>query len=887
MSNSKRIKKTKKPVKRIPENENEFEVTKKYKIKTKKNHRKFWKVFKITILLILLLIIIAAGIVIGKLYGIFKEAKLNMEEIVIKYENSEVKDINGDTIAILNGSENREIVTMSEMSPYLPKAFVAIEDERFYEHKGVDIKRTGAATVTYILHRGKSSFGGSTITQQLIKNLTEEDDRTWQRKVKEMARAYYLEQELSKSQVLELYLNLIFLGGRAYGVEVASQYYFSKNAKDLTLAESAYLAGINNSPNLYRPFSEDENDINKIKARTKIVLDKMHELGRENPSHHAAITDEEYNTAMEQLNNGLQFQKGEIIQTIYSYHTDAAINQVKSELKAKNDWTEEYADRYVKSGGLTIYTTQNTEIQHVMEEEATKDKYAVYSRYNKDEEGNAIRAQAAMVLIDHKTGYVLATIGGLGEKTMAFGLNRATQSVRQPGSSMKPLAVLCPGIDNGVITAASVFDDIPYTSGRYQGFKDYGRSYTGLTTLRHNTAQSKNIPMLKAINEIGVERSVAFLKSAGITSILPEQENMTIALGSADVSPLEMAGAYAAIANDGVYIKPTFYTKVVDSEGNVVLQAEQETRTIMSSSTAYIVKEILTEVVRSGAGGYAGISGISVGVKTGTSNDDYDRWFCGFTPYYTAAAWFGYDKKEQVIYNSNPAGYLWDGVMEQIHQGLPAKKFSDTRPSNVTTATICRASGKLATELCGQDPRGNQVYTEYFVKGTVPTEQCTCHVKVKICTATGLLANDNCPATEEKVFITRSPAETGNWSVAADAKYMLTITETCTTHFAPPTPVTPPVEVVPVIPSEPEQPTGQEQPQNTTGGNTSGSNTTGGNTTGGNTTGGNTTGGNTTGGNTADGNTTDGNSTGGDSAGGNTAGENTSGGNTSGNNTTP
>ena len=214
---------------------------------------------------------------------------------------------------------------------------------------------------------------------------------------------------------------------------------------------------------------------------------------------------------------------------------------------------------------------------------------------------------------------------------------------------------------------------------------------------------------------------------------------MTIALGSADVSPLEMAGAYAAIANDGVYIQPTFYTKVIDSDGNVVLEANQDTRTIMSSATAYIVKEILTEVVRSGAGGYAGISGISVGVKTGTSNDDNDRWFCGFTPYYTAAAWFGYDKREQVIYNSNPAGYLWDGVMEQIHEGLPAKKFSDTRPNNVTTATICKASGKLATDICNADPRGNQVYTEYFVKGTVPREQCDCHVKVKICTSTGLV----------------------------------------------------------------------------------------------------------------------------------------------------
>ena len=825
----KRFKKTKKPIKRIPEDD--LDRTRKYKIKSKK-HSKAKRIIKRTILIILLFLIIGAGILIGKIYGILKEAKLNMEEIAIKYENSIVKDISGETIAVLNGNENRETVPMSEMSQYIPKAFVAIEDERFYEHKGVDIKRTAAATMTYILHRGNSSFGGSTITQQLVKNLTEEDDRTWQRKVKEMARAYYLGQELSKSQVLELYLNLIFLGGKAYGVEVASNYYFSKNASELTLAESAFLAGINNSPNLYRPFSDEQSDKDKIYARVKIVLDKMRQLG---PEHKAGITEEEYQAGMEQLNNGLEFKRGEITQVVYSYHTDAAINQVKRDLKEKNpDWTEEYIDRYVKSGGLTIYTTQNTQIQKIMEEQATKDKYVIHSRYNKDDDGNSVTAQLAMVLIDHKTGYVLATVGGIGEKTTAFGLNRATQCIRQPGSSMKPLAVLCPGIDDGTITAGTVYDDIPYSSGQLGGFKNYARSYTGLTTIRYNIAQSKNIPMLKAINDIGVERSVEFLKSAGITSIQPAQENITLALGGADVSPLEMAGAYSAIANDGVYIEPTFYTKVVDGDGKTILEPNQETRTIMSSSAAYIVKELLTEVIRSGSYGFAGISGISVGAKTGTTNDDYDRWFCGFTPYYTGAVWYGYDQKEQIIYNgTNPSALFWDGVMEQIHEGLASAKFSDTRPNNVTTATICKASGKLATDICREDPRGNQVYTEYFVKGTVPTKYCDCHIKVKVCTETGLLANEYCPS-EEKVFITRSPSETGNWGVAKDADYTFTINDTCTTHKAP------------VVKPKPEEQKPTEHENNNTNTTTNEGNTTNGNTTNTNTTSGNTTNTNTT-----------------------------------------
>lgn len=846
----KRTKNTKMHSKRKLEDKNEMDKTKKFKIKKKKNP-KVRKIIKTTILTILFVLIILLGITIGKIYGIFKEAKLNMEDIVIKYENTVVKDIDGNTTAVLSGDENREYVSMSEMSEYLPKAFVAIEDERFYEHNGVDIKRTGAATVKYALSKlgiGSADYGGSTITQQFLKVLTEERERTWQRKVKEIARAYYLEQELSKSQILEMYLNLIFLGGRTFGVEVASNYYFSKSAKDLSLAESAFLAGINDGPNYYDAFSTEEKDINKIKKRTKIVIEKMYELGKENPEHKAGITEEEYNIAMAEVENGLAFNKGKITQTVFSYHTDAAVAQVKEDLKEKYpDWTDEYLDYYVKSGGLTIYTTQKTEIQNIMEEEVKKEKYIEYSKYEFDNDGNPVTAQTAMVLIDHKTGYVLATVGGIGEKTTAFGLNRATQSYRQPGSTAKPIAVVVPGIDSGILTAATGYDDISYSSGKYAGYKNYGYSYMGLTTVRYAVAQSKNIPMLKAIEDVGIERSTEYLKNLGI-ELTDSQKNITMALGSFEASPLQMAAAYATIANDGVYIEPTFYTKVVDSEGNVILQAEQETRTVMSTATAYIVKEMLTEVVRSGAGGYAAISGISVGVKTGTSSSDVDRWFCGFTPYYTAATWYGYDNNkvsETVrMSNINPSGRIWDGVMEQIHKGLPKAKFSDTKPSNVTSATVCKVSGKLATDYCKNDPRGSQVYTEYFIKGTVPKETCDCHVCVDICQDTGLIANEYCPHKITQYFITRSESETGNWQKASDAKYMLTVTETCTTHKKT------------VEPEKPTENNGNTTGNNTTGDNTTGNNTAGNNTTSNNTTGNNTISGNTTGNNTVQGNTT-------------------------------
>ena len=648
---------------------NDLAKTKKYKIKKRSKAK---KIIKITLLVLLLIIIIVAGIIVGKVYGIFKSAKLSMEDIVIRYENSKIMDIDGNLITELSGDENRKVIKLEDMSQYIRKAFVAIEDERFYEHEGVDIKRTSSATVKYLLSKvgiGTADYGGSTITQQLVKNLTEEDERTAERKIKEIARAYYLEKELqSKDRILELYLNMVFLGDKAYGVEVASNYYFSKNAKDLTLIEAAFLAGINDGPNYYEPFSEEQGDKDKITRRVRIVLDKMYELG---PDHKAGISKEEYDAAIQELETtGIVFTQGAIINNQYSYHTEAAINQVKKDLKeVHSDWTDEYIDYYVKSGGLTIYTTQNTTIQNLMEEEVKKDKYVIYSKYQLDADGNYQKCQAAMVLMDHKTGYVLATIGGIGEKTTVFGYNRATQMTRSTGSSIKPLAVVAPGIDKGIITAATVFDDISYSSGQYAGFKNYGYAYKGLITVRYAIAASQNIPMLKGINRIGIQTSMDFLKSVGITTLDDERDaTMVLTLGGMTngVSPLEMAGAYSALANDGVYIEPTFYTKVVDSEGNTVLTAQQETRTVMSSAAAYVVKEVLTEVVRSGAGGYTALSGISVAAKTGTSQDDADRWFCGFTPYYTATCWFGFDNTD----TDSPETVYWALEIQQEEFGM-------------------------------------------------------------------------------------------------------------------------------------------------------------------------------------------------------------------------
>ena len=619
---------------------------KQYKVIKKKKHkhpiiRGIIETFFILLLTLILLIIIVGGYAAYRIYDVVKDVRLSKNDLAIKYENSIVKDKNGNTIAVLNGDENRQSITIDKMSKYLPLAFVSIEDERFYEHDGIDTKRTLAATFTYLTNKGESPFGGSTITQQLVKNLTQENEDTWQRKVREMARAYYLEQEMSKDEILELYLNLIFLGDTIYGVQQGSIYYFDKNASDLSLAESAFLAGINHSPNMYDAFSEDKTEIKKIKTRTKVVLDKMYELGK--------ITDKEYDEAKKEVEKGLAFKEGNTTQVMFSYYIDAALTQIINELQQRHDWTYEQARLYLFGGGFTIYTTLDPDIQQILDDESNDPK--LY-RTAIDVNGDVQESQAAIVILDHTNGHVVAISGGLREKTTAFGFNRATDAKRQTGSSMKPLAVVAPAIDEGVITAATVFDDDP-TTFMYgnENFKPKNYNYyRGLITTREAICTSQNIPMVKGISLLTPEKSAEFLKNAGL-SLDEKDRGLSLALGGLTygVTPLEMAGAYGAIANNGLYIEPTFYTKVVDSEGNIEMEVNQRKTQIIKPATAFVVKDILTEPVKQGGTAtICAMDEMSVAAKTGTTNSDYDRWLCGFTPYYTATVWFGYDKNATV-----------------------------------------------------------------------------------------------------------------------------------------------------------------------------------------------------------------------------------------------
>lgn len=755
--------------------------TVKGKGKKNRKHPKLMLFIKIMAVVILLAIIIAAGVVAGIVFGAFgNELEISKENLMIKTSNSVLYDNKGNVITTLNGDENREIISLDEMSAYIPKAFVSIEDERFYTHQGVDIKRTASATLNYLIKKGDTSYGGSTITQQLIKNATKDNEKDATRKIKEIVRAFKIEKVMTKNEILETYLNTIPLGGggkNVYGVQVASKFYFNKSAKDLTLAESAFLAGITHSPNVYNPFRESPNT-ERIEKRTKTVLGKMKELGDK-------ITEEEYNQAIQDVENGLNFQEGVIVTTTnLSWFAEAAINQIVNQMVEETGLSKEAARSKLYGGGYAINLTQDTAIQNRVEEELKKEKYAVKS---KKKEGTTM--QGAMIVMDHSNGQVLGIAGGTGEKT-AFGLNRAiTPSTNQPGSAIKPLATIAPGLENGIITAASVFDDAPFKKGNYAPHNSYA-GYKGLSNIRYMIAISQNVSQVRLMEKITPEKSIEFMIKMGVKSASKADASLPLVLGAVDnVPPIEMATAYSVIANGGEYIEPTFYTTVREADGTIIYEPHQARERVMSEQNAYIEQSILKEPVYS-AGGTATdckISNQEVRAKTGTSNEYKDKWLCGFTGHYTCVTWFGYDYKETI-----PSGYrnyaknAWAAVMRDIHNGLPNKTFKE--PGGIVTATVCKDSGLLATDACRWDSRGSRAYTEIFVKGTVPTKTCETHVRAWVCKATGKLASEFCTDTEERSYITRPEGTSGQST--ADASYMLP-TEKC--EHTKPVDKTPPV----------------------------------------------------------------------------------------------
>ena len=753
------------------------------KQKFSKRHPKAALAIRIVILVLVIAIVVGAGIIVGMIYGMWgQDFEISEEELIIT-GNSTILDKDGNVIAELSGDENRKIITLEEMSEYLPKAYVAIEDERFYDHSGVDIKRTAGAIFTYIVNGGSSSFGGSTITQQLVKNITQETDDTGiagvTRKVKEWVKAYQIENMLSKEQILELYLNIVFVGAGNSGVEVGAEYYFGKTAKDLDIVECAFLAGINNAPNSYNPYGENgyeenEDKRNKINNRTKTVLSKMLELGY--------ISQEQYDEACAQVDEGIKFTEATKTANVYSYHTDATIAQVIEDIAEEKNWSTEYATTYVYGGGLTIYSTQDTEVQEEMEEvmQDNGSKYAQSSKKTKDEDGNYVKSQAATVVIDNETGYVTGVVGGLGEKTTSRGLNRATQSLRQTGSSIKPLADVLPGLEEGIITAATLYNDCPTEfEGEYKPTDE--SKYRGIISVRSAITTSQNIPFVKIMAELTNSVSRSYLEKMGITSLDSTNDvGLSLAIGGLyqGITPLEMAAAYATIENDGVYRTPLFYTKVVDSQGNTVIEPEQETTQVCSAQNAYIIKDMLKDVVEAsnGTAKYCAISGIDVAAKTGTTNNHYDRWMCGFTNYYTAATWYGFDVNEYVVSNwRSPAGQIFSAIMSSLHEDKAKSTF--TKPDGIVTVKVCNATGLKATSKC------SKTHNEIFVEGTEPEDCDEASSAVQICEDSGLLATDYCPNVVTRYYSYTIPKERlGLWTNLTNSSSKSAPTTYCKEH---------------------------------------------------------------------------------------------------------
>lgn len=655
--------------------------------------------------------VIIAGMSVGMYAAVSREIKdMNIQTLALNYSSFiyyEDESGNPQELEQIQSDFNRIWIDSSQIPQVMKDAIVSIEDERFYKHHGVDLKRTLGATGKWVLAKmgiGDASYGGSTITQQVIKNITNEKENTPSRKIKEMMRAIALEKQLSKDEILTMYLNIVFFANNCNGVEAAANTYFNKDAAELTLAEAASIAGITQFPSEYDPFVHPDKNIEK----RNLVLGKMRELGY--------ITDAEYAQAAGsdlKVSNAHKENKGKIT----SYFVDQVVNDVINDLVEQKGYSTDFATQQVYNGGLKIYATIDPEIQNIMEDIFTNT--ANFPRTGKG-------GQSAMVIIDPYTGKVKGLIGGLGEKKDIRGWNRATQSKRQPGSSIKPLSVYGPAIDTGKITEVTTITDEEITIGndKWKPKNSYN-DFLGDMTVKEAVARSANIPAVKVLDMVGVSTSYGYLQNKFHLTTLDDKDKnySSLALGglTQGVTVEEMAAAYGTFVNSGKYIKPHTYTQVMDSTGQVILQNTANSTQAISAASAFITADLLSGVVNSPIGTGKGAKldcGISTYGKTGTTDDDCDKWFVGFTPYYVGACWYGFDTPASISaagVSGNPTVTAWNLVMERIHSRLNKKEL--TKPNNVVEAQVCEYSGMLATETC-PTTKG------YFVEGTQPKNFC-------------------------------------------------------------------------------------------------------------------------------------------------------------------
>ncbi len=719
------------------------------------------RILTIIFIVLLLVLVITSSVVLGTVYAWIKNAEpLDYEEIFDLNQTTYIVDENDKVIDKLHANENRTMVTLDEIPMDLRNAFIAIEDKRFYEHNGIDIKRIiGSAIEDFKL--GKLAHGGSTITQQLIKNIYLTPEKRFKRKTIEAYYAIQLERQFTKEQILEAYLNTIGLGGNnVAGVKEAALYYFAKEIEDLTLAESAVIAGITKYPSTYNPYLNYDNSMN----RKNLILTEMLDQNM--------ISEEEYSIAIEE-----EIKLSKVEREIdTTYFADMVIKDVIQSFQEKLGYTKEEANRKVYNGGLKIVSTIDTEMQNTIEDSFANEKLFPPS---KEDENGILQPEAAMVIIDNETGEIKAIMGGRSSKVRR-GLNRATQSLRQPGSSIKPLSVYTPALDNGY-TAATVVDDTPITFGNYSP-RNYERSFRGLVTIREGILHSINVVAVKVLQDIGIERSVEYLEKFGLTTLELENKKRNdrnlpaLALGgmTKGVKPIEMAAAFSVFPNKGVHITPVSFIKVYDRHGNILIDNTPEKRRVINEQIAYLMVNMLRGVVQTGTGTNASIPNVPVAGKTGTTTEYKDAWFIGFTPYYTAAVWMGHDDPEPMSFvgGSYPAR-LWKAIMQEIHKDLPSKSFQ--QPGGLVSVTICTKSGKRPSELCELDLRGPTIRSEIFIKGTEPgiDNICDIHVIADICSESGLLASPNCPPSliESHIFTQRSEPLDRTKTLPHDSEY--------------------------------------------------------------------------------------------------------------------
>lgn len=803
-------------------------------------------------------------------YGIFKgiidnAPSIDTINIMPSGFITNIYDSSGNRTQKLVGSDaNRIYKTIDQIPKCVQDAFIAIEDERYWTHNGIDIQGIFRAFYTGIVNR-KFSQGASTITQQLLKNQVFEGGNedtfsaSLQRKIQEQYLAIQLEKKYSKEQILEYYLNTINLGQNTLGVQAASKRYFDKDVSRLSISEASVIASITKSPTEYNPITNPEAN----KERRGYVLDNMRKQG--------LITEDEYNEALEddvysriQNVNNKQTKSSS---STFSYFTDEVITQVVEDLQEELGYSSTQAYNLIYRGGLSIYSTQDSKMQKICDEvlndpgmysavplqyelvyritlvdeegnDHNYDENMLYNYFNKqnpsfslyfsDEESArpyvkrykkhllkttgytlesenmslTLEPQVSFVIMDHTSGEVKAIVGGRGEKSANLSFDRATDSTRQPGSTFKVLSTYLPALDTKGLTLASVVDDAEFNyPGTETPVRNWdGEVYKGMTTFREGIYHSMNIVTVKALELVSPQTAYSYLLKLGFTTIVDSQTDKDgkvytdigypMALGGLTngITNLEITAAYASIANGGVYNKPRFYTKVLDHDGNVILDNTPESSRVMKETTAFLLTNAMEDVVTvTGATGLRAHflnTELPVAGKTGTTTDNVDAWFVGYTPYLTAGVWFGYDHN-RTLENTSMHLDLWRTIMEEIQKDYEVKDF--TMPDSIVTRTICTKCGKLAVSgLCDCEIGGNRMRTEYFASGTEPTENCSCHVRVQVCASSNMKPSEYCPKDKviSRVFFTKSEN-----SYTQDNAYMLPYgfeSSVCNVHTSKP-----------------------------------------------------------------------------------------------------